>query len=590
MAEDEILRLISGTGRARVKARFRNPKAARKKTLSQRVTRQHQLLPECISHWTAMSKKRLNCWDFKKCGREPNGVNVQEMGVCPAAVDDSFDGINGGANGGRICWAIAGTLCEGQRQGAFHSKRQSCVTCDFFKSVSHQESESDRPTKLLNFLIDTSDASFLGELAYKWVKAGERFLSQGVVDDTAYIIQKGTCMTVVEKDGFLHPAGHWSRGDIVGIRGLFTGEPHEAHVEAETDMHLWVLRKHQIDTISSSNQDLLTLVTEIVASQFDSKRPVADREIGKYIATDIIGRGGYSIVYKAVHRDLKMVVAIKMMRHNMVVDSSFLENFRHEAQLIASLSHRNILKVYDFEERYRTVFIVSEFLEGESLEALLRRLGRIPQQLAIKYILQICNGLAYAHGRGIIHRDIHADNIMVLPDDRVKILDFGLACPLGTDDEQIGGKLTYQAPELLEGSRADCRTDIYSLGITAFELLTGKIPFSADDIMTIFRGGGPRVMIDPATLLPEIMPKLRQIIMRACHHDRNERYHTVPDLIYDLELLQKHHPAPVPIRESCRNGATVTFRYSQEQQRQFEQFMEELNLRAKSLGIDIDIS
>lgn len=190
-----------------------------------------------------MREQKLNRWEFKKCGRERNGRNVQEMGGCPAALDDSFDGINSGINGGRICWAVAGTFCGRKKQGAFHVKRESCVQCDFFRMVTRQEGAGDGPTKLLKFLAETSDDSFLEELTYRFVKAGERFLVQGVVEDTAYIIQEGTCLTVVEKNGSLYPAGHWSRGDIVGICGLFTGEPREAHVEAETDMHLWVLRK-----------------------------------------------------------------------------------------------------------------------------------------------------------------------------------------------------------------------------------------------------------------------------------------------------------------------------------------------------------
>ena len=536
-----------------------------------------------------MREKRLNCWEFKKCGRELNGINVKEMGVCPAALDDSFDGINSGTNAGRICWAIAGTLCEGKKQGAFHSKRESCVKCDFFTIVGRQEAATDSPTKLLNFLADTSDASFLGELTYKYVKAGERFLVQGAIEDTAYIIQEGTCLTVVEKNGSLHPAGHWSRGDIVGIRGLFTGEPREAHVEAETDMHLWVLTKHQIDNISQHNPELLALVTEIVASQFDSKRPVADREIGKYIATHIIGRGAYSIVYKAIHRDLKMVVAIKMMRHNMVIDSDFLLSFRNEAQIIASLNHDCILKVYDFEERYKTVFIVTEYLEGESLRSLLMRLGKIPQLLAIKYILQICSGLAYAHNREIIHRDIHADNIMVLPDDHIKILDFGLACPVGTEDEQIGGTLTYQAPELLEGGSADRQSDIYALGITAFELITGKTPFTANEIMVIFQGHNQRVIPDPAQFVPDILPEIRQVILKACHHDKRERYHDISELISDLApLLNLHLVATLP-QEEQQKGTTIRFRYPANQQQDFDRLLIEFSRRAKDLDIDFDV-
>lgn len=536
-----------------------------------------------------MREQKLNCWEFKKCGREQNGKNVQEMGVCPAALDDSFDGINSGKHGGRLCWAVAGTFCEGKKQGGFHVKRESCVRCDFFRMVTRQEGASDGPTKLLKFLTETSDDSFLGELTYRFVKAGERFLVQGSVEDTAYIIQEGTCLTVVEKNGALHPAGHSSRGDIVGIRGLFTGEPREAHVEAETDMHLWVLNKHQIDNISQHNPELLALVTEIVASQFDAKGPVADRKIGKYIATEIIGRGAYSIVYKAVHTDLKMVVAIKMMRHNMVVDSGFLLNFRKEAQIIASLNHESILKVYDFEERYKTVFIITEFLEGESLRNLLARLGRIPQLLAVKYIRQICSGLAYAHEKGIIHRDIHADNIMVLPDDRIKILDFGLACPIGTEDEQIGGTLAYQAPELLEGGQADRRSDIYALGITAFELIAGKIPFTPQEIMEIFQRNGQRVIPDPALFVPGIFPELRRFIIKACHHEREERYQDILDALGELAPLATQHLAAIPSREELENSATITFRYTDKQREDFNRLMREFSRRSRELDIEFDV-
>ncbi|MDK9708565.1 MAG: protein kinase [Desulforhopalus sp.] len=536
-----------------------------------------------------MREQKLNCWEFKKCGREKNGRNVQEMGICPAALDDSFDGINSGINGGRICWAVAGTFCEGTTQGAFHAKRQSCVKCDFFSFVSHQEGASGTPTKLLRLLTDTRDDSFLGELTYRWVKAGERFLVQGGVEDTAYIIQQGTCLAVVEKDGCLHPAGHWSRGDIVGIRGLFTGEPRQSHVEAETDMQLWVLNKHQIDNISHNNPELLSLVTEIVASQFDSKRPVADRRIGKYIATDIIGRGAYSIVYKAVHKDLQMVVAIKMMRHNMVIDSAFLQNFRKEAQIIASLNHENILRVYDFEERYKTVFIVTEYLHGESLRSLLGRLGRIPQLLAIQYLQQICAGLSYAHAKNIIHRDINPDNIMVLPDDRIKILDFGLACPVGTEDEQIGGTLAYQAPELLEEGWADRCSDIYALGITAFELITGQLPFTTDEILTIFQENGQRVLPDPADLLPEIPPELRRIIVKACQHMRKDRYQDIAEVLDDLAPLYNQHVVALPSRTKQQESATIICRYSRKKREDLDRILLEFIRLSEELDIEIQV-
>jgi serine/threonine protein kinase len=535
-----------------------------------------------------MSDRKLNCWEFKKCGREQNGSNVLELGICPAVLDHSFDGTNGGKNGGRICWAVAGTFCDGEKQGPFYTKRDSCMKCDFFQLVRRQEEESDKPTKLLKSLLDTVDDSFLGELKYISIRAGERFLVQGTRGETAYIIQEGTCLTVVEKNGELYPAGHWGKGDIVGILGLFTGEPSEAHAEAETDMNLWVLNKHQIDNMSRNNPELLSLVTEIVASQFDSKRPVADRKIGKYIATDIIGRGAYSIVYKAIHKDLKMAVAIKMMRHHMVVDQSFLLHFKNEAQIIASLNHDNILKVYDFEERYKTVFIITEYLEGESLQDLLVRLRVIPQMLALKIIYQVCAGLRYAHDKGIVHRDINPANIMVLPDDRVKILDFGLACEIGTEDEQIGGVFAYQAPELLEGSQADQSSDIYALGITAFELVTGKKPFSNKEITEMYQSHKERNLPDPIVYQPDIIPKLREFILKASQHHEKKRYQNAVEAIKALGAENKS--PDMLIKKNHEISTTITLSCEHRQRDDFDRLIEELSRRSNDLNISFSLN
>lgn len=536
-----------------------------------------------------MKKNKLNCWEFNNCGREQGGKRVDELGVCPAALDLSFDGINQGKNGGRVCWAVAGTFCEGEIQGAFADKRDSCVNCRFFKMVNSGDNVDDTPTKLLKYLVDTTNNSFLGELAYKRVKAGERFLVQGTHEETAYIIQQGTCLSIVEKDGVLHPVGHRGKGDIVGIRALFTGEPRSAHVEAETDLHLWVLNKHQIDNISRKDPELLSLLTEIVARQFDSKRPVADRVIGKYIATHIIGRGSYSIVYKAVHKALNMPVAIKMMRHNMVVDSNFLLNFQKEARIIASLNHENILGIYDFEERYKTVFIIMEYLNGESLQNLLQRLRIIPPALAISYIYQICDGLAYAHEKGIIHRDINPANVMVLPDDRVKILDFGLACHLGTEDEHIGGVLAYQAPELLDGEAADQSSDIYSLGITAYELVTGHKPFDDKEISEMFRLGTPRDIEDPARFSPDLPKELREFILKACQHERKNRYQSVGEVLTTL------HPA-ISQGNKKNTGSnnrgkltTIILRYDPKQQAALNRLLSEFSTKTNTIGVDLKL-
>jgi len=177
---------------------------------------------------------------------------------------------------------------------------------------------------------------------------------------------------------------------------------------------------------------------------------------------------------------------------------------------------------------------------------------------------------------------------MVLPDDRIKILDFGLACPVGTEDEQIGGALAYQAPELLEGGRADRQSDIYALGITAFELITGKTPFTAEKIMAIFQDGGQRVLPDPSQFSPGILTELRMVILKACQHDREKRYQNISQLICDLAPLLNRNLLATPSQEEQQN-TTITFRYSDKLRQDFDRLLLEFGRRSRELNIEFDV-
>ena len=462
------------------------------------------------------------------------------------------------------------------------------MRCDFFRQVREEEGTANSDTKFLKFISDNAKASFLNQLVYKYVKAGERFITQGESGEKAYIIQSGSCLSIVEKDGELHPVSHRGMGDIVGIAAVLTGEPRNAHVEAETDMKLWVMNREHLENISEEDPDLLNFLTELVASQFDSKRPVADRVIGKYIATEIIGRGGYSIVYKGVHGILNMPVAIKMMRHDLVMNSDFLTNFRNEAKIIAALNHENIINVYDVEERFQTVFIITEYLEGESLKYLLERLKSIPPALATDFLFQICSGLEYAHRNGIVHRDINTMNIFVRPDDRLKIIDFGLACPVGTDDFLMGGAFAYLAPELPDGEPADQRSDIYALGITAYEMLTGKKPYPVDNPAKLMKLHRTRDIPDPAETVPNIPEPLREFILRACRRNPDERYQSVAGALEELRpLTRKSTSAHTRFFPEKRNMTTLFLLYRDEQQHAFKELLEEFSIRLGELDIDL---
>jgi len=481
--------------------------------------------------------KKQNCWEYMKCGRQPGGDNAGELGVCPAADDRSYDGINCGRNAGRFCWAVAGTFCGGKVQGTFADKRESCLSCGFFNKVRAEEGTANLRTKFLRFISEDADGPVFKNMRYQHIPAGKRFVTQGQDGDAAYIIQRGSCQLIVEKDGKLYPVGHRGEGDIVGVMAILTGEPRSAHVEAETDMEVWVLKRDQFEHISKEQPGLLSFLTELVADRFDSRRPIADRTIGKYVATDIIGRGGFSIIYKGIQPGLNMPVAIKMMRHDLAMDPDFLSTFRNEAKTIASLNHENIIKVYDIEERFQTVFLIMEYLEGEALDKMLKRLKIIPPGLAVHYLIQICSGLQYAHSRGIIHRDINSSNILIRPDDRLKILDFGLACPIGTHDFSAVGTRAYMAPEQIRGDPMDQRTDIFALGITAYEMLVGQRPFPGEDVQALEEMHLNQDIPDPAASVADLPDSLRRFIIKSCRRDPGQRYDDFNQVQVDLKRI-----------------------------------------------------
>ena len=523
-----------------------------------------------------------------RCQREPGGAKSAELGTCIAAIESSYEGINAGKNAGRICWAVAGTCCEGKIQGTFAEKRDSCTECPFYRLVQDEEGNSAANHKLLNYFSEDEKKRLASRMTRKSIEAGERFITQGDVQQTAYIIQRGSCLLVVEKEGQLHPVGHLGKGDIVGIRSFLTGEPQSAHVEAETAMDLWALDKDLFDNISKEDPELLEFLTELVASRFDSKRPTADRVIGKYMATDIIGRGAYSIVYRGINTDLSMPVAIKMLRHNLAMDPDFISGFRNEAKTIAGLKHDNILRVYDIEERFGTVFIIEELIEGESLASMLRRLKSIPPKLAVSFLIQLCSGLQYAHGKGIIHRDINTSNILVQQSDRLKILDFGLSCPIGTEDFASPGTMAYMAPEQIESEPMDQRTDIYATGITAFEMLAGEKPFSELDAQKLIDLHLNRGIPDPADKVPGIPDELRQFILKASERNPDRRYQSTAEALVDLQQMAhklgiaSNHPA-----DRKMNMTSLFMVYRENQQPAVKLLMESLRAQAKELGIDL---
>ena len=535
-----------------------------------------------------MAAERINCWEFMKCERQPGGRKAEELGLCPAAADTSFNGINDGKNAGRICWAVAGTCCGGKVQGTFAEKRNSCVTCGFYTHVQEQEGTSTANQKLLKFFSEDRTGKLLLDMAKcRFVRAGERIVTQGEIRDKAYIIQRGSCLVIVEKDGQAHPVDHRGRGDIIGVTSILTGEPQMAHVEAETDAELWVLEGAVLNNISAEHPELFDFLTEIVASRFDTTRPIAERRISKYIASDVIGRGAFSIVYGGIHAGLKMPVTIKMMKHDLAMNPEFLKSFKNEAKIIAKLNHENIVRVYDIEERYRTVFIIMERLTGTTLDLLLKSIRSLPPERVVNFLSQICEGLKYAHQHGIVHQDIKPANIFILPDDKIKILDFGLACPFGSENF-LAGTPFYMSPEQVQCFPVDQRSDIYSLGLVVYEMLTGKRPFEGVDQWEVMEMRANHEIPDPAVEMPDIPPTLRDFILKACARNPAERYQNIAEALEAAKILiHDLGDAGGEAVKAKRNVRMFYLVYDDEQKNGLSRAMEEFNQRVRSLGIEL---
>jgi CRP-like cAMP-binding protein len=425
----------------------------------------------------------------------------------------------------------------------------------------------------------------LNNIRYRPVKAGERFISQGDEGDVCYIVQSGTCLAVLEKNGNRHTVGVIKEREFVGEMALLTGEPRSAHVEAMTDLELWGIPWDGLKALLQADPEVGTFLTEIIAERFASRKYTADRRIGKYLITDILGRGGFAIIYNGYHVDLNRPVAIKMLRHDMALKADFIGNFRKEAQTIASLNHDNIVKVFDIEERFRTLFIIMERLEGRTLRDLLDQVGFLSIKEALNVVIQVCRGLMYAHKRQIVHQDIKPGNIFLLPGGKVKILDFGLACPCGSEN-MLTGTPEYMSPEQVECLPVDERADIYALGLVAFEMLSGRRPFDEKNPFKVMNLHVNQDIPDPADVVLGLPDLFRNFILKACARNPEHRYRIAGQALEAIEpLAEQIGLSPEHAALQKRKLSTLFLMYREDQQIALNRLMEDFTDKAKQIGV-----
>ena len=272
-----------------------------------------------------------------------------------------------------------------------------------------------------------------------------------------------------------------------------------------------------------------------------------DQYIGKmlddrYEILELIGSGGMANVYKARCHRLNRLVAIKILKSDLADNADFRRRFHDESQAVAQLSHANIVSVYDVSTNPDREYIVMELIDGITLKQYMERRGRMDWRESLHFITQIMRGLSHAHSRGIIHRDIKPQNIMVLRDGSMKVADFGIACLANqgqTLTQEALGSVHYISPEQARGDRIDARSDIYSAGVVLYEMLTGRLPFEGDSAVSVAIQHLSSVPLAPRDIDPSIPEPLELICMKAMNSDPNKRYASADAMIEDLEKFRR---------------------------------------------------
>ena len=272
-----------------------------------------------------------------------------------------------------------------------------------------------------------------------------------------------------------------------------------------------------------------------------------DKYIGRlldnrYEILEVIGTGGMAVVYKARCHRLNRMVAVKILKDDNLGDEDFRRRFHAESQAVAMLSHPNIVSVYDVSTSIMADYIVMELIEGISLKEYMETRGTLNWKETLHFGIQIAKALEHAHSRGIVHRDIKPHNIMVLKNGSVKVTDFGIARMMSkgnTLTKEALGSVHYISPEQAKGGRVDTRSDIYSLGVVMYEMMTGRPPYDGDSPVSVaiqhINGGA----VMPSTLNPNIPGGLEQIIMKAMALEIDDRYTTATQMLQDMDEFRK---------------------------------------------------
>ncbi len=310
--------------------------------------------------------------------------------------------------------------------------------------------------------------------------SGEFLMRQGAPGTSLMVVCEGVVeINTVDEAGTTHFIDRAAAGSVLGEMALLTGEPRTANAVALRPVQALVLDAETFHAFAHQHPVISVLLTHLIAQRLGhSRRDVlAGKTLGGYRIHRRLGRGGMAVIYEAIQEGTKRQVALKMMSHRLVYDSQALERFQREADVIQAFAHQDIVQMFGRFAALRTYFIVMEYCDGQSLDEVIKANGPLEETEIRKIFGRVGRAMNYAHQRGVIHRDVKPQNIMLLRDGSLKLTDFGLATPLDNtadDSLSIAGTPRYMAPEQLAGSRVDEKADYFALGCVAYEMLTGQ--------------------------------------------------------------------------------------------------------------------